>query len=86
MAKTVRVGSRGTSRRITDEEVKQNWAGEKYKEYQKKRKDALSDQYITTGRGTTKIKFGDMVDTGGRPSGKGMWVRTGRGTGKRKLE
>lgn len=86
MAKTVRVGSRGTSRRVTEDEGKSNWAGEKFKEYQKKRKDALSGQYITSGRGTAKIKFDDIAETGGRPSGKGMWVRTGRGTSKRKLE
>lgn len=86
MAKTVRVGGRGTSRRVTEEDEDSNWAGEKFKEYQKKRRDAMSGSYITTGRGTTKIKFDDMPETKGRPSGKGMWVRTGRGTGKRKLE
>jgi hypothetical protein len=38
------------------------------------------------GRGTAKVKFGDVAETSGRPSGKGMWVGTGRGTGRRKLD
>ena len=85
MGKVVRVGGRGTSRRIADHE-KPNWSGDAYREVQKKAKDAAKDVYITMGRGTKKVKFSDIAETSGRPSGKGMWVGTGRGTGRRKLE
>ena len=61
------------------------WTGDAYKEVQKRRKEATKDVYISMGRGTKKVKFGDIAETSGRPSGKGMWVGTGRGTGRRKL-
>jgi hypothetical protein len=38
------------------------------------------------GRGTKKIKLGDIAETTGRPTGKGRWVSMGRGTGRRKIE
>lgn len=83
----VRVGGRGTSRRIVSkDEDTSNWTGAPFKAMMEKRKEATKDRYITVGRGTGTIKFGDMTPTSGRPSGKGMWVRTGRGTGKRKIE
>jgi len=85
MGKVVRVGGRGTSRRISDKEA-DNWTGDSYKALQKKRKDAAKDVYITMGRGTKKIKLGDIAETSGRPTGKGRWVSTGRGTGRRKVE
>jgi hypothetical protein len=79
----IRVGGRGTTRRIAEQE-KENWAGPAFREHQKMQKEAAKDQYITTGRGTTKIKFGDIADTQVKSS-KGMWVSSGRGTGRRKL-
>lgn len=85
MGKVVRVGGRGTSRRVSEKEA-DNWTGDAYREVQKKKKEAAKDRYISMGRGTRKIRFGDIAETSGRPSGKGMWVRTGRGTGKRKVE
>ena len=85
MGKVVRVGGRGTSRRVSDKED-DNWTGDKYKEIQKQRKDAAKDVYVSVGRGTKKIKLGDIADTTGRPSGKGRWVSMGRGTGRRKIE
>lgn len=81
----VRVGSRGTSRRVSEKE-KENWTGAAFKEYMKKQKEAAKDKYITIGRGTTKIKFGDIAETAGRPSAKGMWISSGRGTRRRKVE
>jgi hypothetical protein len=81
----IRIGGRGTTRRETEIE-KDNWTGDAYKEFSKKRKEDAKDVYISMGRGTKKIKFGDIADTAGRPSGKGMWVSTGRGTGRRKIE
>ena len=85
MGKVVRVGGRGTSRRVTDKEA-DNWTGESYKELQKKRKEATKDVYVSMGRGTKKIKLGDISETSGRPTGKGRWVSTGRGTGRRKIK
>jgi hypothetical protein len=85
MGKVVRVGGRGTSRRISEKEA-DNWTGESYKELQKQRKEAAKDVYISMGRGTKKIKLGDIADTTGRPTGKGRYVSTGRGTGRRKVE
>ena len=38
------------------------------------------------GRGTSRIKFSDIAETSGRTSAKGMWVSTGRGTGRRKIK
>jgi hypothetical protein len=85
MGKVVRVGGRGTSRRISDKEA-DNWTGKDYMELQKKRKDAAKDVYVSMGRGTKKIKLGDIAETSGRPTGKGRWVSMGRGTGRRKIE
>ena len=85
MGKVVRVGGRGTSRRVSDKES-DNWTGDSYKELQKQRKEAAKDVYVSMGRGTKKIKLGDIADTTGRPTGKGRYVSTGRGTGRRKIE
>ena len=79
----IRIGGRGTTKRIV-EKVEDNWAGAPFQKRQKEQKEAAKDSYITTGRGTTKIKFGDIPETTS-VSSKGMWVSTGRGTGKRKL-
>ena len=85
MGKVVRVGSRGTSRRESEKEA-DNWTGKEYADLQKKRKDAAKDVYVSMGRGTKKIKLGDIAETSGRPTGKGRWVSMGRGTGRRKIE
>ena len=79
----VRVGGRGTSRRIAEKED-ENWSGAAYKKYQEQKKAAAKDKYITVGRGTGKIKFGDIASTPTK-STKGLWVSSGRGTGRRKL-
>ncbi len=85
MGKVVRIGGRGTSRRISEKED-DNWTGDAYKEVMKKRRESSKDAFITVGRGTGKIKFSDIAETKGRPSGKGRYVSTGRGTGRRKIE
>jgi len=85
MGKVVRIGGRGTSRRII-EKPEDKWTGDAYRDYQKKKKDATKDVYISMGRGTKKIKLGDISETSGRPTGKGRWVSTGRGTGRRKIK
>ena len=82
MGKVIRVGSRGTARRTTDKES-DDWSGAAYKEKQKAQKEANKDVYVTVGRGTRKIKLGDIAETKGTPSIKGHWVRTNRGTSRR---
>lgn len=85
MGKVVKVGGRGTSRRTVDEDDKTNWAGDSFKEYQQKRKDAAGDEYVSMGRGTRKVKLKDIKETKSADT-KGRYVSTGRGTGRRKLE
>ena len=85
MGKVVRVGGRGTSRKVI-EKPEDKWTGAAYRTEQAKRKEASKDVYISMGRGTKKIKLGDIAETTGRPSGKGRWVSSGRGTGRRKIE
>lgn len=80
------VGGRGTSRRPIKELKSTPVSGESYKEYQKQQKDKAKDTYITTGRGTQKIRFGDMKAGSGTTSAKGRYVSVGRGTGRRKVE
>lgn len=81
----IRIGGRGTSRRVAREDEQNNWTGPAFKQYSDERKEAAKDQYISMGRGTAKIKFGDVSSSAGTASTKGMWVGTGRGTGRRRL-
>ncbi len=85
MGKVVRVGGRGTSRRVVDKQA-DNWSGSAFKDLQKKKKDAVGDRYVSMGRGTRRVKFSDIAETPGRSDGKGMWVSSGRGTGRRKIK
>lgn len=83
MGKVVRVGGRGTSRRVSEKE-QDNWSGAIFKNRQEAIKEKSKDKFITTGRGTTKIRFGDIPKTEITKT-KGMWVSSGRGTGRRKI-
>ena len=84
--KVKRVGGRGTSVREEDDKPQQ-WAGDSYREYQKKKMESMGkDAKITTGRGTGSVKAGDYPKSPEKPSTKGYTVSTGRGTGKRKLD
>jgi len=85
MGKVVRVGGRGTSRKVVDTQA-DNWTGDAYKDLQKKRKEAAGDRYVSMGRGTSRIKFSDIAETSGRSEGKGMWVSSGRGTKRRRIK
>lgn len=80
----IRIGERGTSKRIAEKE-EDNWTGAPFQKYSKEKKEAAKDKYIITGRGTTKIKFGDIQETT-KTSTKGLWVSSGRGTGRRKMQ
>ncbi len=81
----IRIGGRGTSSRKSAGKEEDNWAGSPFKKYSEQQKEAAKDRYVTMGRGTAKIKFGDVASTETK-STKGMWVGTGRGTGRRKLD
>lgn len=82
--KIIRTGGRGTTRRVTEKE-EDNWTGSGFVEYSKQQKDAAKDMYVSMGRGTSKVRFGDIADTAKKSSTKGAWISTGRGTGKRKI-
>lgn len=81
----IRIGGRGTTKRVAEKE-EDNWVGPAFIEYSKKQKEAAKDMYVSMGRGTAKIKFGDIANTSNRTFTKGMWVSTGRGTGKRRID
>ncbi len=84
MGKVVKVGGRGTTRKVVDDE-KENWSGEGFKEYQRKQKEAAGNEYVSMGRGTRKVKLSDIKETK-KTDTKGRYVSMGRGTGRRKLE
>ena len=52
MTKITRSGSRGTSSREVDSDEKSNWAGDEFKDYQKKKAEEHPDETVTTHRGT----------------------------------
>jgi len=81
----VRIGGRGTKRRVVEKVKEDNWSGGAFKKLQEEKKEASKDKYITVGRGTGKIKFGDIKSTP-TTSTKGLWVSSGRGTKRRKLK
>ena len=85
MGKVVRVGGRGTSRRVSEKEGS-NWAGGAYSDVMRKRQEEAGNRFITYGRGTNKIRFGDISAPTGRSSDKGRYVSTGRGTGRRRIQ
>lgn len=83
MAKVRKVTGRGTGTRESDE-GESKWAGDAYREEQKKRKEAAGNRTVHTGRGTGTRKLKDIPDPAPRPSTEGMTRVTGRGTGSRK--
>jgi len=83
MAKIKIRSGRGT-RIIEVDDNTQKWSGDEFKKSQEIQKTASKDKYVSVGRGTGKIKFGDIATTTSTPT-KGMWVSSGRGTKKRKL-
>lgn len=83
--KKIKIRSGRGTRIIEVDEDASNWSGEEFKKIQEARKAASKDKYISVGRGTGKIKFGDIATTKSTDT-KGMWVSSGRGTGKRKLD
>lgn len=84
MAK-IRIRSGRGTKIIEVEDKGKNWSGQEFKKVQEERKDSSKDKYISVGRGTGKIKFGDIPSSPTK-STKGMWVSSGRGTGRRQLK
>ncbi len=80
----IRVRSGRGTRIIEVDSDATKWTGEEFKQFQAAAKAGAKDKYVTTGRGTGKIRFGDIKDTT-ITSTKGKWVSSGRGTGRRKL-
>ena len=56
----IRIGGRGTSRRVEDKKD-DNWTGPAFKEYSEQKKQEAKNEYISMGRGTAKIKFSDKI-------------------------
>ena len=83
--KKIKVRSGRGTKIIEVNEDASKWSGEDFKKIQAARKEASKDKYISVGRGTGKIKFGDIANTKSTDT-KGMWVSSGRGTGRRKLK
>lgn len=83
MTKVKKVTGRGTGTREADVDD-QKWAGDAYREEQKKRKEAAANRTVHTGRGTGSMKLKDVPDPKPRPGTEGMTRVTGRGTGSRK--
>ena len=82
--KKIKVRSGRGTRIIEVDEDATKWSGAEFKKIQEARKEAAKDKYVSVGRGTGKIKFGDIPTTKLTDT-KGMWVSSGRGTKKRKL-
>jgi len=83
--KNVSVGGRGTSRRAIKKDDKTS-SGPAFSSLGSKQKAQSANMYVSVGRGTSKIKFGDIATTPkkvvDKKPGKGRWVRAGRGVGK----
>ncbi len=84
----IRVRSGRGTRIIEVDSDATKWTGEQFKQFQEASKEAAKKsgiKYVTSGRGTGKISFSDIPEPKTKPSTKGMWVSSGRGTKKRKL-
>ena len=55
--------NRGTSKTEVDDESGENWAGKKFKRYQKDRLDEAGDVSLGTGRGTDSVSADDIPET-----------------------
>ena len=55
--------NRGTSTTEVDAESSKNWSGKKFKKFQKDRLEKISDEELTTNRGTDTVKAEDIPET-----------------------
>ena len=83
--KNLSTGGRGTSRRTVRKDDKTS-SGPMFANLGSDKKTQSSNQFISVGRGTGKIKFRDISPSPKKVpekvSKKGKWIRTGRGTGR----
>lgn len=77
--KIKKVTARGTGTKKVEVD-EQKWAGEKYREIQKQRKEAAKNRFVHMGRGTGSKRLGDLPDPKPRPSIEGITRVVGRGT------
>ena len=64
MTKVTRTGSRGTSsKEVETDEIENNFAGDSFKEYQKKKAEEHPDVQVTTNLGTDSTDVGDIPET-----------------------
>ena len=69
--------------KIIEETVKKsNWAGQEYKEFQKKKMKFAGDISLASSKGTGTVHLGKMLETQ-IPSTKGHLLCISRGTGIR---
>ena len=71
--------SRGRGTSTGEADPKQNWAGDKFKEYQKEQKEKSGNEDVVTGRGTSSQKHGDIPETE-TPDTSNVSKTTKRGT------
>tara|TARA_B100000953_G_C17826898_1_gene360515 strand:- start:171 stop:413 length:243 start_codon:yes stop_codon:yes gene_type:complete len=69
--------NRGTSKTEVDDESGSNWAGKKFKKYQKERLDEAGDAKLAKDRGTGTVSADDIPETESTDPKK---VTTKRGT------
>ena len=83
----IRIRSGRGTRVIEVDNDATKWTGEQFKQIQAARKEVAKKsgiKYITSGRGTGKIKISDVPKPKDKPSSEGRTRITGRGTGSRK--
>ena len=72
--------------KVIEEPLKKlNWQGAEFQKYEHERLKLAGDLMIMSAKGTTKIRLSEM-DRTKLTLPKGLYVSTGRGTGRRKLE
>jgi len=77
------ITKRGTGKKITDEEINVNWAGDKFKEFQEKTKEHIffkkrKKTIISSTRGT-QIKYLEKIEER-IPKPKQAFITVNRGT------
>ena len=71
--------NRGTSTTEVDDDSSQNWAGKKFKKYQKERLEKAGDATLTKNRGTSTESAQDIPETE-LPEAKKLTTKRGTST------
>ncbi len=80
----IRIRSGRGTRIIAVDSDASKWTGEQFKEIQSARKAATANRMVSSGRGTSRRRLGDLPDPKERIDSKGMTRISGRGTSSRK--